>query len=121
MALDMSRRKISRITASILLFGFALAFAIFFTAGPDAPGAMDYDPWAQKKYLRELERIGGKANVLSTEIREWFDSLWHGRSLAYTVAVGTVVTAWAFWFIATLPPPEDPPATPADEGRRDPH
>ncbi|MGE5715429.1 MAG: hypothetical protein ACM369_02170 [Acidobacteriota bacterium] len=59
-----------------------------------------------KKYLRELEVYGGKANVLATQFRHWFDGLWHGRSLAFTVAVISVFLALAYKFFATPLPPE---------------
>ena len=42
--------------------------------------------------------------------REWFDGLWHGKQLAFTVAVLTVIAAGAFKFFAT-PLPPDPEAT----------
>ena len=43
-------------------------------------------PGDSKKYLRELELYGGKANVLATELRGWFAGLWQGKSLAFIVA-----------------------------------
>ena len=45
-----------------------------------------------------MEVYGGTANLLATELRLWFASLWHGERLAYTVAVLTLVAAWAYGF-----------------------
>ncbi len=55
--------------------------------------------------------LGGKANVLTTEFRDWFGSLWHGRKLAYTVAFLAVAGACACFiaehFFVWPPPPDD--------------
>jgi hypothetical protein len=67
--------------------------------------------------LHDLEVYGGKANVIAAQFREWFDGLWHGKQLAFTVAVITVIAACAFKFFATpLPPdPEAPGAKGSDD------
>ena len=101
MSADARSRTISR---AILLAGFACSILIYFINAPtgDAPG---YVPEDSKQYLREMERIGGKANVLASEIRSWFDGLWHGRSLAFTVAVLTLLLALAYRVSTTPLPP----------------
>jgi hypothetical protein len=81
---------------AILVLGFAAAAVIYLTAQPPAANPLGYDPLQNKAYLHELEVFGGRANVLMAEFREWFDSLWHGRRLAFTVAVLTVLTACGF-------------------------
>ncbi len=46
----------------------------------------------------EIERIGGKATVYVVRLNEWFGSLWHGRPLAFTIAVLTLLAALlCFW------------------------
>ena len=40
----------------------------------------------EPRHLRELEVFGGKANILATQFRQWFEGLWEGRNLAWTVA-----------------------------------
>src|SRR5713101_4668804 len=102
-------------TRAILVIGFAAAVVIYLTAQPPAENPLGYDPLDTKKYLHDLEVYGGKANVFAAEFREWFDSLWHGERLAFTVAVITVIAAWAFKFFAT-PLPSDPEASGADAG-----
>jgi predicted MFS family arabinose efflux permease len=53
---------------------------------------------------------GGEANVLAAELREWLGRLWHGRRLAGTLAVLTLVVLFVFWVATTpLPPAEAPP------------
>jgi hypothetical protein len=92
-------------TRAILLLGFAAAVVIFLTARSPSGNPLGYDRLDTKKYLHDLEVYGGKANVLAAEFREWFDSLWHGKRLAFTVAVITVIAAFAFKFFATPLPP----------------
>lgn len=102
-------------TRAILLLGFAAAVVIYVTAQPPPENPLGYDPMNTKKYLHDLEVYGGKANIIAARFRDWFDSLWHGKQLGYTVAVITVMAAGVFKFFATpLPPdPEGPGAGPA--------
>jgi hypothetical protein len=97
-------------TRAILVLGFIAAVVIYLTAQPPPGNPLGYDPLDTKKYLRDLEVYGGKANVLAAQFRDWFDGLWHGKQLAFTVAVITVLAAGAFKFFAT-PLPPDPRAT----------
>jgi hypothetical protein len=97
-------------TRAILVLGFAAAVVIYLTAQPPPENPLGYDPLDTKKYLHDLEVYGGKANVIAAQFRDWFDSLWHGKQLAFTVAVLTVIVAGAFKFFAT-PLPPDPEAT----------
>ena len=66
-----------------------------------------------KKYQDQMERIGGKANILATDVQQWFAGLWHGRHLAYTLAVLTFAIALMCFYIAHFLP--DLP--PFDDGR----
>jgi len=38
-----------------------------------------------------MELFGGKMNVLAMEFTNWFNSLWHGKSLAYTIGCITIL------------------------------
>jgi hypothetical protein len=93
-------------TRAIVLLGFAAAVVIYLTAQPPPDNPLGYDPLDTKKYLHDLEVYGGKANVIAAQFRDWFDSLWHGKQLAFTVAVLTVIAAGAFKFFATPLPPD---------------
>jgi hypothetical protein len=53
-----------------------------------------------KTYEYQMEVIGGKSNLLATEIREWVGSLWHGRRLAHTLAFLSVGGSLACFFLA---------------------
>jgi len=77
--------------------GLGGALGIYLVAG-SVPG----DPLGRedsKQYLRGMELYGGEANVLAAELMQWFQSLWHGKRLAVTVACITVLVAAVVWFV----------------------
>jgi len=92
-------RRFRLAAVAILIIGLVAAIWIYLAAVP-ADNALGYDPMQSKKYLHDLELYGGKANVLAVQIMDWFESLWHGTRLAYTVACGTVLLAGVCWFAA---------------------
>ena len=66
-------------------------------------------PGESKKYLRDMELYGGKANVIADELRRWVVGLWQGKSLAYTVACIAIVTSFGVFYVAShLPSRQDP-------------
>jgi hypothetical protein len=114
MSPTLSPSRIRAATRAILLLGFAAAVVIYLTAKPPPGNPLGYDPMDTKRYLHDMEVYGGKANVLAAEFRDWFDSLWHGKRLGATVAMLTVMAAFAFKFFTT-PLPPDPDATRAEQ------
>ena len=84
-------KLLRRIAVGILVVGLASAVWIYVTGGPVADDPLGRDD--SKAYLRNMELYGGQANVLAAQFTTWFQSLWHGRSLAYTVGVLTLLTA----------------------------
>jgi hypothetical protein len=94
-----------RAALGVFLAGMAASVGIYATAKPPPPNPFGYDS-GEKAYLRQMEVIGGKANVLAAELREWFDGLWHGKNLAYTTAAFTVLVSLVLWLFATHPLPE---------------
>jgi hypothetical protein len=104
------------VTSAILLVGLGGAVAIYLTAG-EAPVDSFAEFENSKKFAYELERMGGKAAIAANEFNKWFAGLWHGETLAYTVAVITIIIAAGYYFIATSleeearsKSREDPPA-----------
>ena len=83
---------------------------------PSSAGAIGYEvingtaypvaPADSKAYQRELERFGGKANVLAAELTQWFAGLWRGRNPALTVAFLSVLVALALYLDAKYLEPE---------------
>ncbi|HWQ08106.1 MAG TPA: hypothetical protein VN436_03325 [Holophaga sp.] len=94
----LGRSAARRILAAILGLGFG-ASAIAYLRAPSV-GAYDLHPEDSKTYVREMEVIGGKANLMAAEFNHWFAGLWQGRSLALTLAVLTLLLAAGFWFVA---------------------
>ncbi len=48
----------------------------------------------------QIERLGGKATVYAVRFNEWLGSLWHGRQLAFTVAVTSIAIALICFWVA---------------------
>jgi hypothetical protein len=98
------------ISAIILLVGLGSAVLIYRTAENNSYGALGYEveggsvypimPEDSKKYLRDLELYGGKANELADELRRGFVGLWHGKSLAFTVASITIFISFGVFYAA---------------------
>jgi hypothetical protein len=95
------------ITSIILLVGLGSAILIYLTAdnAPDSGLVNDFEN--SKKYVHDLELYGGKANVLANELTNWFAGLWHGTSLAFTVACITIVIALGFLLLTSALKAED--------------
>ena len=84
----------------ILLAGLGSSIAIYLTAGPSADMNMVNEFEVSKRYAHDLELYGGKANVIADKFSHWFDGLWHGQSLAFTVAVLTITASAGYFLIA---------------------
>lgn len=81
-----------RIAGVIVLFaGLVAAATIYITAKPDEKlGILGIDIRTNKQ-RSQLERMGGKGYVMLSDLDEWFGTLWHGRRLASTVGVLSVL------------------------------
>ena len=116
------------ISAIILIAGLGSAISIYRAAENNSYGVLGYEggdgsvypimPEDSKKYLRDLQLYGGKANVLMDELRRGFVGLWHGRSLAYTVACITVFISLGVFYAANHLPSRLKSDVP-DENNRD--
>jgi hypothetical protein len=98
------------ISAIILLVGLGSAILIYRTAENNSSGVLGYEeeggsvypimPEDSKKYLRDMELYGGKANVIADEFRRWVVGLCHGKSLAYTLACITIFISFGVFYAA---------------------
>lgn len=95
--------RMRRLARWTLVLGLAAAAVIYLTAHPPPPDPLGYDPLDTKRYLRELEVVGGKGNVLGLQFRQWFAGLWQGRALAGTVAVLSGLLAALFRVLGRSP------------------
>jgi hypothetical protein len=87
-------------TAIILLVGLSSSSLIYLTAEKVLEDGLVRQFEQSKKYRHDLELIGGKANVLADDFYRWFGGLWHGKSLAFTIAWITVVISLGLFFVA---------------------
>ena len=106
------KRRLYSGCAFVLFVGLLSAGWIYRTAddGPDITGAYQIivvngvptpiAPNESKAYMRDLQRYGGKMAVIFDDIGRWWDGLWHGRSLALTVAFLSVLVSLAVYFVA---------------------
>ncbi len=95
------RERQAKVAAGIAIVGLLTAGVICLTASVRPGGSLER-PEDSKQYLRQMEVYGGRANVLATQAREWFGGLWHGKRLAGTIAVLSLVVA-ALSFVALTP------------------
>jgi hypothetical protein len=98
----------------VLILGSAGSVLAYRSAVADELGdSLMAQARATRDYQGKMEYVGGKANVLGAEIQDWFAGLWHGRNLAYTLAVLTLVVSLACFYVAfalpDLPPFGDEP------------
>jgi hypothetical protein len=93
---------------AILLIGLAGAALVYVFAADDEDAQLAADIARDRMYQHNLELMGGKAAVYMAEFDQWFSGLWHGRPLAYTIAVLAVAIALACFWVTWLmsPPPE---------------
>lgn len=94
----------------ILLVGLGSAWLVYQRAENVPVAILGYEqgdglaypvlPDDSKKYLRDLELYGGKANVLMDGIRRWFIGLWQGKTLAYTISVMTILISLGIFYLA---------------------
>jgi hypothetical protein len=90
-----------RAVVAILAVGLGLAAAVYATAPPAEPENPDVaDILASKKYQRQVEVIGGKANAFAADANALVASLWEGKARAYTIAALTVLAACAYLLLA---------------------
>lgn len=102
------------ISAIVLLVGLGGAIYIYQTAEDDLSGVLGYEivdgsmypimPQDSKMYRHDLELYGGKAAVFADEFSRWIAGLWHGKSLAYTIAFITIIISFGFFFAANHMP-----------------
>ena len=93
------------LTGAVLAAGLGAALVHLPPGRPTAaPSLFDAEPNDSKSYLRQVEMMGGKANLVASGIRQWLTGLFQGTTLAYTVFGVTVVAAGVFWLVATRKP-----------------
>ena len=87
----------------ILVAGLLAGALIIATAADDDGAAAAIA--ADRMYQHNLELLGGKFGVLLVELGDWFASLWHGRTLGYTVGFLAIAIALICCLLARVMPP----------------
>jgi hypothetical protein len=108
------RESLILIGAIIILVGLGSSILIYRSAGDDSNGVLGYEiidgsaypisPEDSRMYRRDLELYGGKAAVVVDDFSRWFAGLWHGKSLAFTVAGISIFISFVFFLIANRLP-----------------
>ena len=115
------RESLILIGAIIMLISLGSAVIIYQYADDDSDSILGYEiiggsaypirPEDSKVYRRDLELYGGKAALVVDDFSRWFAGLWHGKSLAFTVAGFSIFISFMFFFAANrLPAPLKPDA-----------
>lgn len=81
--------------ALFLCAGIVGGIVIYALAPAPDTAAQFYGMANSPQYVQQLQQIGGTAEVALAGFHQWFDSLWHGKPLAYTVAVLCIAAAVA--------------------------
>jgi hypothetical protein len=90
---------------TILLVGLIGAGLIYVFAADDRDTDLAGEITSTRMYQHNLELMGGKFAVYADQFNQWFSSLWHGKPLAYTVAVLAVAIALVCFWVAYLSVP----------------
>jgi len=108
------RKNFYLIAAAILVIGLSGSVLIYLTSEDYSGRVLGYEmmggsvypvtPGDSKKYRHDLELYGGKANVLADEFMGWFEGLWQGKSLAFTLAFITVFVSFIFFLVGCYLP-----------------
>jgi hypothetical protein len=92
--------RIRLLAGGALATGLGAAALIYVRAAAGEAG-LDLEPSDSKSYLRQMEMVGGKANLVASEVRHGISALLHGTNLAWTVLALTVLSVGIFWVAAT--------------------
>lgn len=85
--------------AGTLVVGCGSAVYIYLSAENAEESALVSEFLNSKRYLHDVKNYGGNASVLADQFSRWFDGLWQGESLAYTVATIAAVVSLILFFI----------------------
>ncbi len=108
------RESLILIGVIILLLGLGSAIVIYQSAGDDSDSVLGYEiingsaypikPENSRTYKRDLGLYGGTAALVVDDFSRWFTRLWHGKSLAFTIAGISIFISFVFFFAANRLP-----------------
>ena len=88
------------IALAILAVGWGIGIPVYLTGTDEdaLPFEMTTD---SRRYVYQLERLGGKSAVFYQELYDGFASLWHGSRLGITIGVISCLVALVYYRSAT--------------------
>jgi hypothetical protein len=123
------RTCLNIVSAVIMLAGLGSAVYLYQAAENDSSEILGYDveggsaypirPEDSRKYLRDLEVIGGKAGVVADDLRRRFAGLWQGKTLALMIAGISILASFAFFYAANHLPSRPKPDDQSEAGRNE--
>ena len=103
--------------AAVIVLALGVAGAVFIYIQACRDESSSYDalgngvyamaPQNSKTYMHDMELYGGKANVIADDFARWFDGLWHGKPLAFTIFIIAAVISAGLSFAAKTSHAED--------------
>jgi hypothetical protein len=92
-------RRVQLAGALIAVLGLVAAAFVWFGAPGDDEGV---DDGMAQRERQQVERLGGRATVQTVQFDAWLGSLWHGRRLAWTLAILSLAAGGGCAWIGTL-------------------
>jgi hypothetical protein len=105
------KRRFFLLAGATLLLGLGSSLALYLTAVEPPARDLVSEFENSKAYRHSLEVNGGKLTVVAGELSRWFDGLWQGENLAFTVAALSAAASLLLVFVAVRLPGQS-----ADEG-----
>ncbi len=94
--------RIRLVTGLILGAGAAGALAArIWAVRQDLP--FELEPTDSKVYLRQMEMVAGKSNLVASQLRHGWEALWAPPALPWTLLVLALALAGVFWRVTTRP------------------
>ncbi len=115
--MKMRKKSLYLAAALILLAGMSSAAIIFLAADNPSDNPLVRQFENSKRHRHDLELVGGKMIVLSDRLYRWFDGLWHGKSLAFTVVWISILISGGLLAAAYHLPAEDRHDTQGEHNR----
>jgi hypothetical protein len=98
------KKRLYKTATIILLVGLAGSAIIYFYVEKEEKSALVTQFENSKRYRHDLELTGGKAIVALSGFMKWFESLWQGETLAFTVAGLSIFSSLVVFLIARTSP-----------------
>ena len=112
-----SRERLTFAAVAVLLLGLAAGTLIYAFADEPAPEGAGYiivngeaypvSTLTSKRYVRDMEQMGGKMLLLMDEFERWFSGLWRGKTLGLTIGGLSVATSLVLVLVARALPPDE--------------